>query len=434
MPQDKPQTDVLFISEQSLWPPDQGFRVHGCQMARALVDQGLTVRMASLRPTTQNCDIWLKNMLVDWPEADDSDHELFMQSWKGWFTGMRKRLARHQALDTRELAGLIPLVKQYNPKAIIALGQHGPIMLQGLEALRPELPEMKTVWYAADEPVNFQLSCLRREGIFSLKHRLYLAALYAMLQRLFARKLDVVIGVSPTDTRLLKRMTCAKQAINIPNGVDTAFYKPSDTPFAPCTLVFWGRLDFEPNIDAVRWFAKKVFPKLIDRQPQTRWQIVGKNACEKVRQLGKHPQIQFVGEVDDIRPYAHTAAATILPMRCGAGIKNKLLEAAAMGLPIIASPRAVQGLSWPEHMKPLFVCRTPDEWVHQIERTWYDGLLNRQLREDAHEWIVQHHSWSEAAHKLDACLQLSSIEVTDDVTHHIAGGIPHVPLDAKQSA
>lgn len=401
MHETNPQTDVLFISEQPLWPPDQGFRVHGCQMARALAHRGLNVRMASLRPTV-GCDAdWLNAMLIAWPKADESAHAEFLQGWAGPGLRLRRRLASHQALDTHELAGLIPLVRQLKPKAVIALGQHGPIMLKGL---RPTFPDLKTVWYAADEPVFFQLSCLRREGITALKHRTYLAGLYAALQTLFARKLDAAIGVSPTDTKLLKLTSGVRQSVNIPNGVDTDFFHPSGGRPASNSLVFWGRLDFEPNIDAVRWFARRVWPRLRERQPQSRWQIVGKNACDKVRQLGDLPGIEFVGEVDDIRPHAHRAAATILPMRCGGGIKNKLLEAAAMGLPILASPKAAKGLSWPDHITPMRICRKPDDWVHQIERVWYDGILNTNLRQEARAWVLDRHTWPGAAQTLESLL------------------------------
>ncbi len=404
MPTPPTQTDVLFISEQPLWPPDQGFRVHGCQMARALADMGLNVRMASMAPTT-GCDApWLSDMLVDWPEATDEDHDTFLQGWSGPFARLRKRIANHQALDTRLLAGLIPLVDQLKPKAVIALGQHGPIMLRGL---RRSHPDLATVWYAADEPLYFQLSCLKREGLGALGKRAYLSAVYAGIHALFARGLSGAIGVSPTDTRLLKLLAGVKRAVNIPNGVDTDYFSPTSTRPDKCSLIFWGRLDFEPNIDAVRWFVRAVWPRLRERQPQAKLRIVGKNATDKVRELGDVPGsgIEFVGEVDDIREHAQKASAVILPMRCGGGIKNKLLEAAAMGLPILASAKAVKGLRWQKHTQPIAICKHPDQWVHQIERTWFDGILKKNLCRDARDWVESQHTWPAAADTLLYFLQ-----------------------------
>lgn len=416
MPTPQPQTDVLFISEQPLWPLDQGYRVHGCQMARALADSGMAVKMTSLRPTTACDQTWLNGMLVDWPTADTSDRHAFLQGWSGPCAKLRHKLASHQAIDPHELAGLIPLIRQLNPKAVIALGQHGPIMLRGL---RHAFPGLTTVWYAADEPVSFQLSCLRREGVLALKNRAYLAGLYGALQTFFARGLDGAIGVSLTETRLLKLTAGVRRVVTIPNGVDTDYYHLNDARPQSCSLVFWGRLDFEPNADAVRWFAHRVWPRLRIRQPQARWKIVGKNAGEKVRRLGDIPGIEFVGEVDDIRTYAHAASATILPMRCGGGIKNKLLEAAAMGLPILASHKAVKGLRWRDYTSPVRLCRGPDDWVHQIERVWYDGALSNSLRRDARDWVLQQHNWPNAARQLTSFLK--SLSGTPFMDHKLTG-------------
>jgi glycosyltransferase involved in cell wall biosynthesis len=424
------ETDILFISEQPLWPMDQGYRVHGCQMARALSQLGHNVRMSSLRPTAGCDQPWLNRMLTPWPTANDEEHEAFMRGWAGPLGALRRKLAKHQALDTQELAGLIPMIQSLKPKAVIALGQHGPIMLRGLRAAFPELP---CIWYAADEPVFFQLSCLRREGVGGVKRRAYLAGLYTLLQKLFARGLDGAIGVSPTDTKLLKLMAGVRQAVTIPNGVDSDDFSPSDARPASCSLVFWGRLDFEPNADAVCWFARRVWPRLLERQPQAKWKIVGKNAGEKVRALGKLHGIEFVGEVDDIRPYAHGAAVTILPMRCGGGIKNKLLEAAAMGLPILASTKAVKGLTWPDHLTPVRICHNPDDWVHQIERVWYDGILNKQLRTDARTWVLDRHNWPQAAAALEAFIDtmVSAAPARPDA---IAGSIKPVTEQARKAA
>ncbi len=395
------KADILFISEQPLWPMDQGYRVHGCQMARAVAQLGYRVAMSSLHPTSGCDESWLNQMLANWPEASDQDHQVFLKGWSGPCQKLRTKIASHQALDTRELAGVIPLVRQLNPKTVVALGQHGPIMLRGL---KKAFPNLTTIWYAADEPVFFQLSCLRREGIGAIGRRAYLSGLYAGIETLFARGLDGAIGVSPTDTKLLRLMAGVRLATTIRNGVDSDYFMPTDTPPDPCTLVFWGRLDFEPNADAVRWFARHVWPRLLQRQPQARWRIVGKNAGRKILRLNQTQGIEVIGEVPDIRPYAHQSAATILPMRCGGGIKNKLLEAAAMGLPILASPKAIKGLSWPNHLTPVRLCRTPDDWVHQIERVWFDGILNRQLRTDARLWVMDHHNWKNAAQQLEAMI------------------------------
>ena len=399
---DSTPCDILFISELGLWPLDQGFRVHGTQMARALGSMGVGVAMTSLGPTCSDAPSWLKDMLLPWPSATEADKLRFADGWGGRARSWRKRIANHQAIDTGELAGIISLVWRYKPKAVIALGQHGPLMLQGLAAA---LPQTKTIWYAADEPVSFELSCLAHQPRGKWKDHLRLMAVFALMQRLFARNLDAAIGVSSRDSKLLHHIGGIRLVRTIPNGVDLQRFTPpgpgdSNQP-KPRSIIFWGRMDFEPNIDGVRWFAEHVWLDLHRRSPDATWNIVGKNPTAEVTALESLPGVQVVGEVADIITHARQGGAAILPMRCGAGIKNKLLEAAAMGMPIVASPRAIQGLTISDNPAPaLLTSRKPGQWVESIWRLWNDPALAACLGREARAWVEQHHTWAGAGAKL----------------------------------
>jgi glycosyltransferase involved in cell wall biosynthesis len=443
-----PQRDVLFISELPLWPLDQGFRVHGSHMAMALADLGLSVGVASMRETDaalEDAPAALRALALRWPEPEKitpADVEAFARGWGGALAGLRRRIAAHQALDVRQCAGIIPLVRRHRPRVVIGLGQHAPIILAGLsrDAL-PDAGPVKRVWYAADEPVYFQLSCLRRsepKAWYGIARRV---ALYGLIERLFAHRLDGVIGVSPRDTALLRRVGGLHQGITIRNGVDLDYFHPDawglpspsmadgkcrmtdgqNSDATPCdlrpatrdlsmrggqphSLVFWGRLDFEPNVDAVCWFAKAVWPTLRWKHPDAVWHIVGKNAHDRVRALCQVPGIDVVGEVADIRPFAQAAAAVILPMRCGGGIKNKLLEAAALGRPIVASPRAVDGLQLPNTPTPLLVAGSVREYLDAIRRVWADAPFAARLGQSARRWVERQHAWAAAARTLSSWL------------------------------
>ena len=91
---------------------------------------------------------------------------------------------------------------------------------------------------------------------------------------------------------------------------------------------------------------------------------------------------------------------TILPMRSGTGIKNKLLEAAAMGRPIVASPHAVRGLMFDGLQEPLAICDQPAQWIETICRLWSDPALRARLGNEARQWVVRRHSWQAAAAEL----------------------------------
>ncbi|MFI4861477.1 MAG: glycosyltransferase family 4 protein [Phycisphaerales bacterium JB063] len=400
------QLDVLFVSENPLWPMDQGYRVHGSNMAKTLTQQGLKVGIATIHPAQAKIPGWLQELTLDWPAASATDIKRFALGWSGKLMGLRDRLAGHQDLHAHQLAGVLPLVEQTRPRAIVALGPHGPALLRGLAWAYPKLPR---VWYAADEPAGFQLSMLRREGITALPHRARLAAVFALMQIAFnrgnrAHRTAAAIGVSPHDTRWLGRLGGCN-AVNIPNGVDTDYFQPDQTLRLPRTCVFWGNLSFEPNIDAVRWFARKVWTHAVYRWPDATWTIIGRSPRPEVYELADLPGVEVLSDVSDIRPHVLASSAAVMPMRCGRGIKNKLLEAAAMGMPILASKRAKSGLIFGEQPAPMMSCSGASTWVDALDKVWHSPARARALGDAARSWVLDRHTWGGAAMQMQGLLQ-----------------------------
>jgi len=409
----KPQLDVLMVSELPLWPLDLGFRVHGVNMLKGLKQAGLRVGVSTLRQADQPMPGWLSERMLDWPTASSLDIKRFGLGWQGPTFGLRCKVAEHQALNGRELAGLLTLVDRVRPAAVIAVGQHGPAMLRGLSWAYPNLPR---IWYAADEPVSFQLSLLRREGLRALRRRARLMAVFGLMQVLFnrgnaAHRLSAAIGVSPQDTKRLARIGGCR-AETIRNGVDTDYYEPDPSIMRlPRTCTFWGDLAFEPNVDAIRWFVRKVWTQVSELRPDAKLTIMGRRPGEAVLSLTEVPGVEVLPDVPDLRPYLRQAGAAVMPMRCGHGIKNKVLEAAAMGMPILASPRAVEGLAFGEGRPPMIVCKTVEDWLTGMDRLWSQPAQARATGDLARQWALERHTWSAAASQMRDLLQtLAPIE------------------------
>lgn len=402
-----PKLDVLLVSELPLWPLDRGFCVHGVNMLKALRDNGLSVAATTLRPADQAMPGWLSERMLDWPTASSTDVKRFRLGWHGKSFALRCKVAEHQALNGRELAGLLTLVERARPAAVIAVGQHGPAILRGLSWAYPNLPR---VWYAADEPISFQLSLLRREGLKSLGQRARLAVVFGLMQTLFnrgnrAHRLSAAIGVSPRDTRRLGLIGGCK-AVTIRNGVDTDYFQPDNkTMRLPRSCAFWGDLAFEPNVDAICWFVRKVWTRAAYERPDARLTIMGRNPCQAVLALADVPGVEVLPNVPDLRPQLRSAGCAILPMRCGHGIKNKLLEAAAMGMPILASPRAVKGLTFGEGRPPLVVCKSPTDWLNGLNTIWANPAQSASTGDLARQWVLERHHWPAAAMRLQGLLQ-----------------------------
>ncbi len=388
--------DVLIVSSSPLWPLDQGFRVHGANMAAAMTRHGARVRIASTQPLPDDAPDTLRKLNIAWPAADDRHVQSLRNAWAGPGRAGRFRLADYQGLDVRKLAGVVALVEQYAPRAIVGVGLDSAMMLRAIASKQG----VRRVWYGADEMVRFHLSCLRREPVRAWAARVKALLQHVGLERLFVSGADGAIGVSPMDTRLLRWIAGARSAVTIRNGVDLDYFQPGGAAAIRHSIVFWGRLDFEPNIDAVRSFADNIWPAVRERYPLAIWRIIGKQPGDAVEALNAQAGIDVVGAVDDIRPHVHAAAAVVLPMRCGGGIKNKLLEAAAMGRPTLVSPRALAGLEVRDDRPPFVICRSVGQWVNGLGRIWSSPVVAADFGRRARLWVQRKHSWADAAGKL----------------------------------
>ena len=137
------------------------------------------------------------------------------------------------------------------------------------------------------------------------------------------------------------------------NGVDTDYFSPHPDRVSPFVnvgrneneikLVFTGAMDYWPNIDAVIWFSREILPRLLQPWPQLCFYIVGRSPPHSVRALAS--QYVFVtGTVPDVRPYLQHANLVLAPLRVARGIQNKILEAMAMGRPVVASRSCAEAI------------------------------------------------------------------------------------------
>ncbi|MGH2537026.1 MAG: glycosyltransferase, partial [Candidatus Promineifilaceae bacterium] len=130
------------------------------------------------------------------------------------------------------------------------------------------------------------------------------------------------------------------------NGVDLDYFRPEpDETRAPATLVVSGKMSYHANVSMVLYLAEQVMPLVWRQRPDVRLQVVGKDPPARLRALAANPAVEVTGTVPDVRPYLRRATLALAPLRYGAGIQNKALEAMACGTPVLASPEALGGLS-----------------------------------------------------------------------------------------
>lgn len=189
--------------------------------------------------------------------------------------------------------------------------------------------------------------------------RRWVAAAYSWVQwqRLAALETDIlnradhVLAVSEADAATLHDLAPDVAPRVVPNGVDTAFYDPAlpeardPAPFdaASPALVFTGKLDYRPNVEACLWLVATVMPQVWAAAPGVRVALVGRDPAPVVKALAG-PRVRVTGWVPDTRPYMAAASLVVAPLLVGGGTRLKLLEALAMGRPIVSTRRGAEGL------------------------------------------------------------------------------------------
>jgi sugar transferase (PEP-CTERM/EpsH1 system associated) len=238
--------------------------------------------------------------------------------------------------------------------------------------------------------------------------RRWAAAAYSFVQwrrlRTYERRAclaaDRVVAVSETDTQAICRLIPDLQASVVPNGVDMAYYTSPAPPLeqqagpGPDDLVFTGKMDFRPNVDAVLWFADQVLPLIRGAAPGARFWIVGKDPHPRLAALSHNAAVVLTGRVDDVRPYIAAAAVYVIPLRIGGGTRLKVLEAMAMGKAIVSTSLGCEGFDLKAD-RELIIADEPIGFAVAVlnllrdpERREHFGRAARRFAGSGYDWRI----------------------------------------------
>ncbi len=188
-----------------------------------------------------------------------------------------------------------------------------------------------------------------------------------------------------------------------PNGVDTEFFAPDSEPYDANTICFVGRMDYYPNQECMFDFCERVLPLVRALRPALKLIIVGADPSPKVRRLGEIAGVTVTGSVPDVRPYVRRSALMVAPLNIARGTQNKLLEAMAMGVPVVTSRVAAGGVDAiaGEHFQ---VASTPQEYRDAILRILADASERNRLAAASRTRMLSHHAWPSSMRRLDSII------------------------------
>jgi len=273
-----------------------------------------------------------------------------------------------------ELATYLPLLERAAPRSLIVFDDHNAEYILQQRAFETDL-RLPTRWHAAAYSF-LQWRRLRR------------------FEAATCRRADRVIAVSGADRAALERLVPGLQVEVIPNCIDTAAYqRPQPAPEgAAFTLLFTGKMDFRPNVDAALWFGRDIWPLIRAEHPGATWGIVGKTPHPRLDVLRNDPSITIVGEVPEIQPYLAAAQLYVIPLRMGGGTRFKLLEAMAAGTPVVSTTVGAEGVPVrSEH--ELLLADTPAEFAVAVLRLLRDPALGARLGKNARVLVTEHFDW-----------------------------------------
>lgn len=214
-------------------------------------------------------------------------------------------------------------------------------------------------------------------------------------ERQVAARADSCLFVSGAEAALFRTRTRAAKVHALGNGIDSAHFAP-DAAFPRLSasergegplLLFTGQMDYRPNVDAVRWFAAEVLPRL----PHARFVVAGRNPGAEVKSLASD-RVMITGAVRDMRSWLAAADVVVAPLRIARGIQNKVLEAMAMARPVVVSPAAFEGIE-AEPGRDLIVAGEAENMAREIEmlleardRAEALGAASRKLVVGSYGW------------------------------------------------
>ncbi len=318
---------------------------------------------------------------------------------------MRQRVADliSPPIDYYDVVGYSETMRE-RIRGIIESSQFDVIHLMGIRMMKyvPDVRRWASVCDSVDDLALFCFRTIRYQRRIIDKARWVVDWLTAIsYERRFARLFDEVTLVSPVDARVMRAICPSATVAVVPNGVDADHFRSKGSEGSEPIIMFSGVMDYEPNVTAVRYFCSAIFPRIRREVPEARFFVVGHSPGPEIRRLGETvPGVVVTGFVDDIRQYLDESLVYVAPIKSGAGIKNKILEAWAMEKPVVATSMSCDGIDV-THGENILIADSPAEFAKSVTALLGDRDLRARLRRNARAKVLEKYEWQSQADKME---------------------------------
>jgi sugar transferase (PEP-CTERM/EpsH1 system associated) len=208
---------------------------------------------------------------------------------------------------------------------------------------------------------------------------------------------------TPLEEAIFQREIPGVPTAVLKNGVDLEHFRPDPDYAEPGRIVFTGVMDYLPNIDACQWFTRRVFLRLLKDYGDATFDVVGSNPAPEVKELVQYPNVRVTGFVPDTRAWLREASIAVAPLRIARGIQNKVLEALAMGLPVVGTTPATQGVEG-EPGRHYLVADDEDAFYEAVKRLLDSPEEARALGARGRAFVEERYAWDRCLAPLEGIL------------------------------
>ena len=390
---------VLYVAYRLPYPPDKGERIRSFAQIRHLARHAEVhvVCPVSSAPAAQTLDALRQHGVSSITTVLDG-------AWAGRTREVCRLLAGAPRMagtfdSARLRAAVREIARRHDVNRLLVSTVHVAATVQDVAGV-PKVLDLVDVyselWAAVSERQRLPAAWLSRLEARRLRR----------LEARLAREFDRLVVASAAEAALFRARVADVPVEVVGNGVDAEYFRPAAdaAPAEPASVVLTGTMDYAPNVDAACFFAREVLPRLRARLPDLRFRIVGRNPTRAVRALAAERGVEVTGSVADVRPYLAAAAAAVAPLRVARGIQNKVLEAMAMGVPVVATSAALAGLA----ADPADGARRADDadaFVREVHALVTDPAWRRRCAAAARAHVERHHRWQDHGARLLAVLR-----------------------------
>jgi glycosyltransferase involved in cell wall biosynthesis len=217
---------------------------------------------------------------------------------------------------------------------------------------------------------------------------------------------DTILTVTASDAEVLRRQPFAagRLVFPLPLALDLSSFNPGDFERKRNRILFMGMLQSDFNRDALQYFINDVFPSVLEKNPQVKLEVVGYGADEQMREMAG-TNVSFAGGVDDVRPFIGGCSLMVLPLRFCGGVRIRMMEAAAMGTPVVGTPLSVAGLG----LRPgedYLEAESPGKMADAIVGLLENGKEARRVGDNARKWAEKNIAMDNYPARLDDMFEM----------------------------